>query len=178
MWKAFWANPGAEAARLVSVPRRLQLLTRAVQPQFAYRSSRWPPQRQIAAEVDGLQQKMVASMLRLPRLEGEEPEHYVKRRGRLARGHCQQQRHWSAHWFARAITWDDHLERPRNVNTWSAALREFRGKDWLMQQRAAFAPNADVSSLQAGRTGTRAIHGKVQMRWHDGVDYAKSRLQG
>ena len=177
MWKAFWANPGSEAAKHISIPRKLQLLTCAVQPQLAFRCSRWPPQQQIAAEVDTLQQKMIASMLRLPRVEGEEPEHYVRRRGRIARGHCQKQGFWSAQWFARAIAWDDHLARAHNANIWSAAMRDFRGKAWLMEQRAAFAP-AGSSALQAGRTGTRAIHGKVQMRWHDGVDYAKSRLQG
>ena len=178
MWRAFWANPGAEVAKHVSIDRKLQLLTRAVQPQLAFRCSRWPPQRQIAAEVDKLQQKMMASMLRLPRLEGEEPDRYVRRRGRLARGHCQQHGLWSAHWFARAIAWDEHLARPRNNHTWSARLRDFRGKVWLMQRRASFSPSGasivGSASLLAGRTGTRAVHGKVQMRWHDGIDHAKS----
>jgi hypothetical protein len=177
MWKAFWANPGSEAANHVDVPRKLQLLSRAVRPQLSFRCSRWPPQRQVASDIDRLQQKMVASMLRLPRLEGEEPDAYVRRRGRLARRHCQQQGTWSAHWFSRATSWDQHLSRPRNKCTWSAMLRGFRGKEWLMQQRSSFAPSGGLAqaSLFAGRTGTRAIHGKVQMRWHDGIDYATSQ---
>ena len=150
-------------------------MERVVQPQLAFRCSRWPPQRQIAMEVDKQQQKMVATMLRLPRLEGEEPENYIRRRGRLARGHCQRMGFWSAKWFARAIAWDQHLARAHD-NTWAARLRDFRGKEWLMQRRRAFAPNASTTSLQAGRTGTRAIHGKVQMRWHDGIDYALSHM--
>jgi len=179
MWKAFWANPGADAAKQVGIPRKLQLLARAVQPQLSFRCSRWPPQRQIATEVDTLQQKMTASMLKLPRLEGEDPASYVRRRGRVARGHCRKQGLWAAHWFARAIAWDDHLTRARNGQTWSGRLRDFRGKEWLKQQRALYVPrgfsDASAASLRAGRTGTRAVRGKVQTRWHDGIDYAKSR---
>ena len=181
MWKAYWANPGAQVAKHVSMPRKLQLMTRAVQPQFAYRCSRWPPQRQIAAEIDTLQQKMMASMLGLPRLEGEDPAVYVRRRGRAARSHCQQQGFWSARWFARSVAWDEHLARPQNINTWSARLRDFRGQVWLMQRRASCAPTmssrARSVSLLAGRTNTRAIHGKVQMRWHDGIEYAKGHMR-
>ena len=172
MWKAFWTNPGAETAKNLSIPRKVQLLTRAVQPQMSFRCSRWPPQRQIAQEVDALQQKMTASMLRLPRHAHEEPAEYVRRRGRLARGLCQQQGSWSTHWFARARAWDEHISRAHNKHTWSASLRHFRGKEWLKQQRANFAPCAGSASLSAGRTGTRAVHGKVQMRWHDGIDFA------
>ena len=161
-----------KAAKHVSVCGRMQLLTRSVQPHLAFRCSRWPPQRQIAIEVDRIHQKMTATMLRLPRLEGEDPDTYVRRRGRAARTLCREQGSWSADWFARAADWDEHLARPRNQNTWSATLRDFRGKDWLMQQRASFASSS--ASLRAGRTGTRAIHGKVQVRWHDGIDYAKS----
>ena len=161
MWKSFWANPGAETAKCLSIPCKLVLLTRAVQTQISFRCSRWPPQRQIAQEVDTLQQKMTASMLRLPRLEHEEPAAYVRRRGRLARDHCQQQGRWSAHWFARALAWDEHLSRDRNNQTWSARLRHFRGKEWLQKQRAFYAPGASPSSLLAVRTGTRAVRGKV-----------------
>ena len=57
MWRAYWSNPGANAANHISMAHRVQLLARAVQPQLAFRCSRWPPQRQIATEVDTLQQR-------------------------------------------------------------------------------------------------------------------------
>ena len=164
MWKAFWTNPDAESAKNVSIPCKLQLLTRAVQPQMSFRCSRWPPQRQIAHEVDTLQQKITASMLRVPRNHHEEPADYIRRRGRLARALCQKQGRWSAHWFTRACAWDKHISRGHNDNAWSAKLRDYRGKEWLMQRRADLAPHASSASLSAGRTGTRAIHGKVQVR--------------
>ena len=71
---------------------------------------------------------MVASMLRLPRLAGEEADSYVRRRGRTARRHCLIQGAWSAHWFARAVAWDDHLARAHDANSWSVRLRDFRAK--------------------------------------------------
>ena len=85
MWKSFWANPGSKATLDLSCDARLTLLGRAVLPQLSFRCSRWPPKRQIACEVDQVQQKMIASLLRLPRLTGEDAPDYVRRRGRLAR---------------------------------------------------------------------------------------------
>ena len=63
MWKAFWANPGANDARRLENSSKLISLKRAVTPQLSFRCSRWPPQRQISAELDQLQQKMTASLL-------------------------------------------------------------------------------------------------------------------
>ena len=178
MWKAFWANPGANAARGLGQSSKLALLQRVVRPQLSFRCSRWPPQRQIASEVDRLQQKMVASVVRLPRVAGEEAADYVRRRGRLARKSCAEQGIWSQHWFSRAVHWDDHLCRPLNFATWPAQLREHRGKQWLMDCRASLAPARSSSSSEvsvlAGRTGTRTFSGKVHTRWHDGVDFARS----
>ena len=118
---------------------------------------------------------MVASTLRLPFEAGEDAGDYVRRRGRIARKLCREMGSWSAHWFERARRWDDHLSRRRNADTWAAKLREYRGKHWLMDRRALFAPpGSSQVSVRAGRTGTRALPGKVHMRWHDGIDFAKT----
>ena len=178
MWKAFWANPGSNSARHLGRASNLALMSRAVLPQLSFRCSRWPPQRQIRLELDQLQQKMVASLIRLPRDAGEEAADYVRRRGRSARKICIEQGMWSHHWFSRSVLWDDHLARPRNFNSWPAQLREYRGKQWLMDRRASFAPSVASSdstvSILAGRTGTRSVRGKVHVRWHDGIDFARS----
>ena len=180
MWRAFWANPGSKPARDLSITQKLSLQNRVVLPQISFRCSRWPPQQQIAAEVDHIQQKMTSSLLKLPREPGEEAEAYVRRRGREARKCNMSQGLWSQHWFGRAIRWDDHLARPANQHTWAAKLREYKGKEWLMHRRALFAPSAasrgSSVSITAGRTGTRSVHGKVHMRWHDGIDLARSYL--
>ena len=145
-----------------------------VKPQFGCKCSRWPPQRQIASELDRVQQKMTATILRAPRAAGEDVDAYVRRRGRLARNQCLQQGQWSDFWFSRASKWDEHLARERNGYSWSARLRDYRGMHWLMERRAALAPRVSaVVSIRAGRTGTRAAPGKVHARWHDGIEYAK-----
>ena len=129
---------------------------------------RWPPQRQVAVEVDRTQQKMAASVLRLPRLDNEDSESYVRRRGGATRSYCLQQGSWSHQWFKGAVAWDDHLSRPRKNHTWAAKLRNYRGKVWLMSRRALFAPAAasrtSPASVTAGRTGTRAFAGKLHTR--------------
>ena len=117
---------------------------------------------------------MTATVMRVPRDAGEDVDAYVRRRGRLARKQCLEQGRWSAFWFDRAIKWDEHLARERNIFSWSARLRDYRGMQWLMERRAALAPSASsVLSIRAGRTGTRAMRGKVHARWHDGIEYAR-----
>ena len=178
MWRAYWANPGSKDAHKLAVSHRLALLRRAVAPSFSFRCSRWPPQCQVASELDCLQQKMTASLLKLPRDEGEEADAYVRRRGRAARKLCVANGKWSALWFRRAVQWDEHLARPLNSNSWAAKLRMYRGRSWLMEQRSKFAPSvaslASPASMLAGRTGTRAQAGKVHMRFHDGIEYART----
>ena len=180
MWKSFWANPGSKSARGLSAAYRLSLMNRAVLPQLSFRCSRWPPQRQIAIELDHIQQKMTPTLLRIPRNEGEELDSFVRRRGRAARKCALGQGLWSQHWFGRSVRWDDHLSRPSNFHTWAAKLREYHGKEWLIDRRASFAPSTasreSTASATAGRTGTRSVHGKVHMRWHDGIDFARSLL--
>ena len=86
--KSFWANPGANLARDLPDTSKLALMQRVTLPQLSFRCSRWPPQRQIGSELDHLQQKMTASLMRLPRFPGEEVDVYVRRRGKAARKIC------------------------------------------------------------------------------------------
>ena len=110
-------------------------------------------------------------------LEGEEVDAYVRRRGRAALKLSKENGLWSAHWFRRALAWDGHLSRPLNSYSWAARLREYRGRSWLMEQRRFFAPrDGSSASILAGRTGTRALPGKVSMRYHDGIEFARGEL--
>ena len=145
-------------------------------PMSVEQLARNPPNQRAPHPID--QQKMIASIVRLPQVPGEEAKDYVRRRGREARKTRAEQGMWSKHWFGRAVSWDDHLARPRNFNSWPAQLRDYRGKEWLMERRASFAASASsrgsTASILAGRTGTRSARGKVHVRWHDGIDYARA----
>ena len=124
--------------------------------------------------------KYTASLLKLPREAREEVDAYVRRRGKAARKLCIANGKWSALWFRRAVQWDEHLARPLNSYSWAAKLRMYRGRSWLMEQRSKFASSvaslASPVSMVAGRTGTRAMSGKVHMRFHDGIEYARTNM--
>ena len=174
MWRGFWANPGSKAARHLTMPQRLRLLDRAVLPQMDFRSSRWPPQRRIADEVDILQRRMVATIMRVPPRPGEEPACYFRRRGRAAAAECKKQGVWSRRWFWRVLDWQDHLDRPRNGQSWAAKLSRYRDREWFIQRRASLlSSGSSAGACLAGRTDTRACRGMVQTRWHDGVEFAR-----
>lgn len=174
----FWANPGSKDARLLSTEHRMTLLSRSVMPLFEYRCSRWPPQRQVAEELDRVQRKIVSVILQLPREPGEDADRYVRRRGRIAARHCRKHGLWSTRWFNRAVKWDQHLARAHNPNIWATKLRSFRDREWFIIRRSMFAPSIASPSSQAsciaGRTETRAYRGCVHCRWHDGIQYARN----
>ena len=121
---------------------------------------------------------MTAALMRTPRLDGEDTIAYFRRRRRLARTLSSETGLWSERWFKRSLQWDEHIARPRNRQSWPAKLRNYRGRDWLMERRMSFAPSVasrdSPASILAGRTGTRAFKGKVFMRWHDGIEFARS----
>ena len=149
-------------------------------PQSDFRCSRWPPQKQVASELDCIQRKMAATMLKVPLREGEPVVDFIRRRGRIAKASCDSHGLWSQRWFDRALRWDEHLARPRNCQGWAARLRSYHDRDWFIFRRSLFAPvtssRESAASATAGRTGTRACRGKVHMRWHDGVEYARQNL--
>ena len=174
MWRSYWSNTGSKDARPLDVTRRIALLDKAVTPQLDFRLSRWPPQKTIANEVDGLQRKMVASAMRIPRYPGEDAADFVRRRGRAAALQCRQSGQWSQRWFKRATDWNKHLERPHNSDSWPAKLLHYRAREWLIQRRIPPLPaNGRSSSCLAGRTGTRSSAGCVHARWHDGIELAR-----
>ena len=166
MWGAFWGNSGAAGAKKLSVAFRLKLLFRAVVPIFDFRCSRWPPQASIAAEVDTLQRKMTAILLRLSPMPGEDVQQFVRRRGRAARALCTEHGWWSKRWFKRTVAWDAHVRREDKHFSWSGNLVEYRGQSYLTERRAS----------HNGRTATRTSSGFVCRRWHDGVAFARESL--
>ena len=158
----------------IALPSYYVLLQRAVLPQMDCRCSCWPPQVQIASEIDRTQRKMVATILGVVRLPDEAIEDFVKRRGRLAARCCKQNGLWSKRWFQRAVRWDEHLARQRDSESWSSKIRCYRDRSWLMQRRL----DVGSSSAIAGRTNTRSAPGKVHSRWHDAIHYARSLIRG
>ena len=167
MWKAFWGNCGHAAAKQAPVAAKCILLDRVCKSVLSYRCSRWPPQPVIAAELDRVQTKMIASILRTARFPGEPIEDFCRRRNRSAAEKCRQHGLWSKHWFKRASDWDKHLERAHNERSWPVMLRPFHDAIWLEEQRVAH----NMSGTQ-----TRVMPGRPRMRWDDGIWHAAKAL--
>ena len=143
----------------------------------AYRMSRWPPQTQIAHEIDSVQAKMCAIILGLRPFPFEDLPAFFRRRARAARAECRKQGLWSEMWFKRATSWDEHLSRHPDII--ATMFRDFRDSGWLQMQRANFANKWSCRSrswtVLAGRTGTRTAPGYVAQRWQSGIELARAR---
>ena len=168
MWRAYWGNCGQRVVKNALMSLKLQLLNRSCQSVLRYRCSRWPPQPLFAKELDSLQAKMVASMMRVPRLPGELLPDFCRRRNRTAAVHCRQAGRWSKDWFARSIRWNDHIQRNHVQHCWLMMLTAFQDQLWLDSCRAL---------SRSHGTMTRTQRGRPCMRWQDGVQYASARLQ-
>lgn len=178
MWKAFWANSGSMLGRRLPVPEKFALLRRCVAGVAAYRMSRWPPQAQIARELDSVQAEMSALILGLRPRALEDIAVFCRRRARTARAECRKQGLWSDFWFSRAVAWDKHMTRHPDII--ATMFRNYHDSSWLERCRAIYANAWSMSqrpwTTQAGRTGTRAAPGFVAQRWQSGILFAHERL--
>ena len=120
----------------------------------------------ITSELDALQRKMFATLLRIRPLPHETFKQFAQRRGRAARKLCSDVGLWSRRWFQRVLNWDAHIRRRHNRWTWSGQLVDYKAEAYLIERRA----------FNHGRTATRTCSGFPCRRWHDGVAFAKERM--
>ena len=167
MWTAFWGNCRHHSLKKASLHIKHALLERCCKGTLSYRCSRWPPQPTIAKELDHLQARMVAAMLRAPRLPAELPADYCRRRNQLAGSHCKKAGTWSMSWFRRALAWHDHIQRGHSASSWPVLMLSFHDDVWLEEQR--------FRASNRG-TNTRVWKGRPAMRWHEGISHARIAL--
>ena len=137
---------------------------------ITYKCTRWPYQKQLAKELDKMQNKMIASLVREPRIPDESSGDYVRRRSTSANALSRRAGKWSRIWGSRVISWEEHMKRPRNGDSLCARLYEFYGASWLQDQRLLHG-----TSAVSGRTRTRVSEQRwVAQRWQLGVQYAKA----
>ena len=151
---------------------------RSVYSAINWKLARWPYQKSIAEELDGVQVHMISILQRIPRLDGEDNVSWTRRSRRLARNTCSTIGLWSEAWAGKVIDWHDHVMRHDCI---MKSLVQHKNSAWLQTQRSYFvSSNGSTStrnSLLAGRTGTRADGGRPQPRWESGISLARSLLQ-
>ena len=164
---------GGRTVRKAPVSSKVKCIERAVRPMMSYRCSIWPPQKQVASELDAMQRKMISIACPIRRDPGEDSEQHARRKGRYASKLVKEAGTWSDYWFRRALAWDEHVHRNRSGCKWNHSLLAFHDIAWLQDQRSVFAAVSSTRinpwTLFAGRTGTRAAPGKVQPRWQEAV---------
>ena len=130
MWRAFWAGAGGAKGRLLPTPLRLALLTRTCRAILDYRCARWPSSKHVRSALDRLQRRFLSVLLRCPRLPGEEPAAFARRRGREAAAVARDAGCWGERAVVRARAWFGHLERHR-TEVWPGLLLRWHGRNWL-----------------------------------------------
>ena len=146
---------------------KCRLLLKACRPVLSYRCSRWPPQKAVLKDLSALQAKMMAVMLRVRRIAGEDPVLYCRRRNRAAADKCRSVGLWTHHWCSQVLRWEAHLLRGHGPTSWPVMLRHFNDEQWLETCRC-------LTSLPGTRT--RVSSGRPAVRWHEGVLHANSVL--
>ena len=171
-WAAFYGNPGRlRKDRAASLKLRLRLLDRCCTAAWAWRASAWAPTRMLALTLNATQRRMVASLLSMAPLPGEDIAQFVRRRGRAAGVLCRARGLWSELHIKRAGAWRDHLARAaREGRTgWAARMLATGQTQWLRERRA----EANSPGLLAGATGTRRFGGAPAARWEEALNRAQ-----
>ena len=153
---------------------RLDLITITITGRYSARKTSVslkssPFQTTYAAKLDGVQDHMLARLLQVRRLPGEDVDRYYCRRRQLCRQLAAQTGKWSTEWAQASCLWGSHVQRGHDPGSWSTPIYQWHGRDWLQAQR--------LRASRAGRLGTRSISGRPAVRWFEGLEAAKQRLE-
>ena len=191
MWKSFFANVRCRYWTKLGVNRRLRILARAIKPLLTFHCAAWPPQSQIAQEMDRLQRRMTSAAIGLRPIPLETPAQFRRRVGREASRFIDQQ-WWSHSWFNSVISWHEHLFRDWNVQrkffedaispellsssfAWAPVIVQHWGMHWV-EQHSVYSEN-NARSVQVSRLFRRACAGHVHARWAEAVEWVKARMR-
>jgi len=178
LWRAFWSCASSKALVGATLAEKEKAITRFVSPIGLFRWSRWPPQKQIANELNATQAAMLTTLLRIVPQAGETPTMYRRRRAALSRQNFQQVPLWSSQWFSRALAWHNHVLR--HPESHSTRILAWHDSAWMRSRRQSLLPMLSIRdhgwTPNAGRTNTRVRSGIVQCRWEDGIAHARSHL--
>ena len=163
-WRRVWAGPAARIAKKVPLAFKLKDMDRCAWPSLAFRSTAWSITATTLNRVAAEQRAMVAAVLRVPRLDEEDDATYVKRRAKLAAGHCDAMGAWDVRIARRTLEWHAHLLR--GSSPWASELVVVANELWLQSQRRV----VKSASVHAGRLGTRTVRGQPAQRWHQAVE--------
>ena len=114
------------------------------------------------------------------RKPNESKDSFFRRKRREARNKANDIGLWSLMWCKRVLSWRDHVLRGVHHGHLCGSLLKFHDSTWLQQKRAEWVSTLGISSrntLAAGRTGTRILATRPQVRWEDGCNVAKSTLE-
>ena len=101
---------------------------------------------------------------------GEEPASFAQGRRHQGASLARSCGKWSAAWASSVFTWNDHILRANDAQSWGHTLANWNGEDWLQERRLATG-----GGVFASRTGTRMWQGRPAMRWHEGLGPAAAR---
>ena len=99
---------------------KMRLLDKATKPILLFRISRWPFQSTRAHQLDAVQRRMLAIPMGMRVADGQDPAVFRRLRAKEAAKMQAQVGKWSALWASKVVSWHEHLERPRNADTWTA----------------------------------------------------------
>ena len=162
MYRSFYGNLNS-GLKHASKQAKFRFLRSSVQSVASFRWARWPFQVSYADRLDRVQRDMLAAAFDVRPLPEEPLDAFVQRR-RIRTGHLASQcGRWSQAWARSVISWDDHLARRHDEESWSPSLLNWHDTSWLSLRRLLH------SSGLESRTRTRAYRGKVHRRWQESL---------
>ena len=191
MWRCFFIITKAPGWTRLSVLWKCKVLERSIWSLLSFYCGSWPPQRQVAVEIDSTQRRMYVSIMKLRRKETESVVSFVRRRNKHAKKMCNDTGFWSSRWFNKATSWDAHLRRDLDQQrlhveqevpaalvsscfSWGPALLAYQDEDFINSRRIVTRHDA-ISDCVVVRTGLRSGQRKVHPRWSSAISEFQAR---
>ena len=191
LWKSFFRISKAPGWSKLTTLRKCKVLERSIWSLLSFYCGSWPPQRQVALEIDATQRRMYASTLRIRRKDGEAVVTFIRRRNKDAKKVLEETGYWSARWIKKALSWDQHLhrdlaqqrlhveenvlvERVSSCFSWGPALLAYQDEAFVNLRRVVCRRDAFSDRVEV-RTGLRSGQRKVHPRWSEAISEYKAR---
>lgn len=133
----------------------------------SWRWARWPYCAKTDARVNGVQSHFVQILFRVFQRRFESAYAFFSRKRLRAGRFSSNGGKWSLHFAGAVKSWAKHLKDVDFNEYWCSQINSYMGFEHMERLRV----EKSRGSMR-DRTNTRASHGHVHLRWHDGLDTA------
>jgi len=175
-WRAACANRRWWRSDVLSLGDKIQTLQTYIEPVWKFRAPVWNLNKTTLKQLDRWQMRFLRMISGQRKMPEENPEDFIRRRGRQLRQECLK-RKWQWSKLFLELSLKTKAQFVRRARTPGHQHILCHSATWFERRRAEFANLKNQWSVKAGKTDTRVRPGRPS-RWHTLTDSEIKHITG